>query len=780
MGYTAKLLLTTPSHMTRFTVFLLLLLMITGCDKQPPETDNTATVTPTSPTSYTPRPALAIYVGSEQCQGCHASQHQEWLLSDHHKAMMPMDDKNILGDFTAPPLKHHQQQTEFSHHDGHYQFSTDQKTIDQKTTTATTVNLAYTFGVFPLQQYLTELPDGHWQSLPFAWDSRTAQAGGQRWFHLYQDEKIIPGDVLHWRSPSHNANHMCIECHTTNFVKNYAPKNNSYQSSWQEIGVGCESCHGPGSNHLAWAQNKTQDAKKGWDIQLTSGSLALWQHQTDTTKAQRTQPGNSLQTDRCAQCHSRRSRISTNNYEALLLDAFLPSLLDETLYHADGQIQDEVYEYGSFMQSKMADKGVTCSNCHNPHTGKTKIEGNGLCLQCHNASYEKPEHTLHIPGASGSFCVDCHMPATTYMQVDARRDHSFRIPRPDLTTSIGTPNACNGCHTDKSAQWATEKLDNQFGPQWKKPHYGEVFAQARQSKPSSYNALVALIHDSQQTAIVRATALSLLGNFTTRPYHTVLADIAGDAEPLIRLGTLRATGTLSPDQLQTLLPVLQGLLHDEQRAIRIEAARLLAGNPVIQNNSDFIRARQEYIDSEMINADRAAALTNLAGLAIREQRLQDAETLLLNAIKLEPYYIPAAINLADLYRMTQRDPDGEKIMQAAMKIVPDNAELNMSYALMLVRKQQTGDALAYLSRAAASGDNPYFSYVYALALQQVGKLPDALKELDRAAAMPVYNRDVQIARIELARTAQRYDLAEKYLAEWRRIDPDDPAFQNRQ
>jgi Tfp pilus assembly protein PilF len=221
------------------------------------------------------------------------------------------------------------------------------------------------------------------------------------------------------------------------------------------------------------------------------------------------------------------------------------------------------------------------------------------------------------------------------------------------------------------------------------------------------------------------------------------------------------------------------LLHDEQRAIRIEAARLLAGNPAVQNNRDFIRARQEYIDSEMINADRAAALTNLAGLAIREQRLHDAETLLLSAIQLEPYYIPASINLADLYRMTQRDPDGEKIMLAAMKIVPNNAELNMSYALMLVRKQQTHDALAYLSRAAASGDNPYVSYVYALALQQVGKLPDALKELDRAAAMPVYNRDVQIARIELARTARRDDLARKYLEEWRRTDPDDPAFQNR-
>lgn len=756
--------------MIRYTLFLALLLSVVGCDKQAAPIEKVGSGSE-NPSTLINNPANKItqYVGSEQCQTCHTPEHQDWSASDHHKAMMTMEPSHVLGNFSAAPLGHHGQQTHFSDQASEYQISTD-----QQTSSAATLDLAYTFGVFPLQQYLTALPDGRLQSLPFAWDSRADAEGGQRWFHLYDNENIIPGDVLHWRSPSHNANHMCIECHTTNFAKNYDPKTNTYQSSWKEIGVGCESCHGPGSKHIEWTQSpdKKTDSKKGWDIQLTSGSLQLWQHQTETTKAKRTQPGNLVQVERCAQCHSRRSRIHAGNNEQFFMDAFLPSLLDESLYYPDGQIQDEVYEYGSFLQSKMADKGVTCSNCHNPHSGKTKIQGNGLCLQCHNSNLDSPQHTMHQPSTKGSYCVDCHMPTTNYMTVDARRDHSMRIPRPDLSEKLGTPNACNSCHADKSSQWATEQIDKQKGINWKAPHYGETLASARLAQPSSYNALIELINDVQQPAIVRATAINLLVNFPTRDYQANLADKLGNADVLIRLGTLRAAETMMPEQQQILVPLLQ----DEQRAIRIEAARLLAGNPVVKDNSDFTLARQEYIDSQQINADRAPALTNLAGLAVKEERLADAEALLLSALKLEPYYIPASMNLADLYRATHREKEAAEIILAALKTQQDSPDLNMAYALWLVRDKKLDSAIQYLATAAASGNSPHFSYVYALALSQQGKTSEALRELDRAAAMPVYDRNIHITRIDLARQIKRDDLAEKYLHEWHNLDPEDPAF----
>lgn len=753
-------------------LFLLLSLGLFGCGKPsststPPAEKNAQRVAVPQP-SYATAPAT--YVGSGTCQTCHQAEYQQWQGSHHQQAMMPVATEGaVLGNFAAPALEHHQQQSTFHGKNKQYRISTDQNTAS-----AATLELQYTFGVFPLQQYLTALPSGHWQSLPFAWDSRPSTQGGQQWFHLYADEKVVPGDVLHWRSPSHNANHMCIECHTTNFAKNFDAQNNSFHSTWQEVGVGCESCHGPASNHLAWAKDPqtSQLAQKGFAITLTSGALNLWQHQTDTQKPVRLSPGDSQQIEQCAQCHSRRGRINASNHEKYLLDAFLPSLLDETLYHPDGQIQDEVYEYGSFLQSKMAQQGVTCSNCHNPHSNKVKIEGNGLCLQCHNATYDTPQHTMHSTKQAGSFCIDCHMPTKTYMTVDVRRDHSMRIPRPDLSQSIDTPNACNNCHTDKSAAWAASAIDQHTGTDWKKPHYGETLYAARLGKPSSYSALQQLILDSKQAAIVRASAISLLGNFPTRNSLSLIADMLGNADPLIRLGALRVAELIPPQQQAS---ALMPLLQDERRAIRSEAARILAGNPAVQNDSSFSRARQEYIDSQQINADRASALTNLASLAIREQRMSDAETLLQTAIQREPYYIPASINLSDLYRSIQRESDAERVLQTAMKTVPDSADLRMAYALWLVRNKQIDSATLQLQQATQHSDDPHLYYLYALALSQQGNTEKALTVLDKAATLPSYNRDVRLARVDIAMQSQQAERAAEYLAKWKAEDPEDPA-----
>lgn len=744
--------------MPRFVIIpTLLLCFLAGCD-QPKIPSSTATTTTT---------LKASYVGSEQCQNCHQTEQQQWRGSDHHQAMKLATSENIVGNFSAPPLKHHQQKTTFNTVDGQYHIQTD-----QDTPTASDLTLQYTFGVFPLQQYLTALPNGRWQSLPFAWDARSTAQGGQHWFHLYANENIVPNDVLHWRSPSHNANHMCIECHTTDFKKNYQTDSDSFQSTWVETGVGCESCHGPGSKHLAWAKNP-RDAlykNKGWDIALTSGSSALWQHQTATAKPSRIEASDTTQIERCAQCHSRRSRIDASNDKEKFLDAFMPALLDETLYFPDGQIQDEVYEYGSFLQSKMAMRGVTCSNCHNPHSGKVKIEGNGLCLQCHNAEYNTPKHTLHTPETTGSFCVDCHMPTRTYMTVDTRRDHSFRIPRPDLSATLETPNACTNCHTDKTNAWATAAIEKNAGASWKTPHHGEIIAQARLAKPAVFDDLTQLIQDNTQAPIVRATAMGLLTNFPTRNALPLINDALKNNEDLIRIGALRAAEILPPEQQSSLLP----LLNDSVRAIRIEAARQLAGNPITQNSTSFTKARQEYIDSQNIDADRAAALTNLAGLAIREQRLQDAENLLKTAIAREPYYIPASVNLADLYRALQQESDAGRVLQNAMQRVPNNADLMMSYALWLVRSGNINAAVAQLKTATQHTQDPHIFYLYAVALNQIGKTGEAFSVLDKAAAMPIYNRNVQLTRFNLALDSKQYERAEKYLQAWQLLDPQDP------
>ncbi len=762
--------------MHRILVLLLICLpLMTGCKKSNPVNSDAVTtpVAPTTSAAAEKMPEPAHYVGSEECHFCHTVQFQDWLQSDHNQAMLPANNNNMRGDFSGKTLAHHQQQTKFSSDGTKFRVHTDQNSA-----TPAELELQYTFGIFPLQQYLTALPNGRWQSLPFAWDTRAASDGGQRWFHLYNDEKITTGDPLHWRAPSHNANHMCIECHSTNFTKNYDANTDSFHSSWQETGVGCESCHGPGSQHLLWARSsdKSTFTNKGWNIALTSGALDLWQRQTPQAPAQRTSPGDDMQVERCAQCHSRRSRIDIRNDADYLLDAFMPSLLDESLYHADGQIQDEVYEYGSFLQSRMHAAGVTCSNCHNPHSGKTHVEGNGLCLQCHNSSYDSKQHHMHQPATSGSFCVDCHMPATTYMQVDARRDHSLRIPRPDLSTKFDSPNACNACHKDKTADWATNKMDQHYGGNWHKPHYGETLQQARRSQPAAYEALTSLILDTKQPAVVRATALSLLPNFPTRDYRPLLANMLGDNNALIRYGALRAAESLPPQDRKMLVPLLQ----DKHRSLRTEAARLLSQQilqqrPELQENDDYQRARLEYIAAQDLNRDRAPALTALAALAINEQRWEDAENLLQEAIRKEPYYVPGSINLADFYRLRARDSEAENILQNALKHAQDNAELHLAYGLWLVRNQQTQAAVQQLQQAASHSQLPYFHYVYALSLQQQGDIDGALAALDRAAKLDVYSRDVQMARVDLAHRSGQRSRAQQALKTWLQADPLDPA-----
>lgn len=772
--------------MPRALLFICLALTLCACDNKHPQTATTAVQTAASPATtdkkiniVTSTPVNkpdarheATYTGSSACQSCHTVTYMDWLHSDHRQAMLPADNKSVRGNFANQSLQHHEQTTQFLQApDGRYSIITD-----TNTSSPADLGLQYTFGIFPLQQYLTALPDGRLQSLPFAWDSRSKTDGGQRWFHLYANEKIAPGDVLHWQSPSHNANHMCLECHTTNYEKKFDATNSQFHSTWQETGVGCESCHGPGSTHISWARSpdKSAFANKGWDIKLTSGASELWQHQTTTEKAKRLQASDDIQVERCAQCHSRRSRIATGNHEKFLLDAFTPALLDENLYHADGQIQDEVYEYGSFLQSRMHEAGVTCSNCHNPHSGKIKIEGNGLCLQCHNNSYDSEQHHLHKTKTTGSFCVDCHMPTTTYMGVDKRRDHSLRIPRPDLSEKLASPNACTQCHRNKTAAWATKKLSDKYGSHWQQPHYGEILQQARLGEPAIYDAIEKLINDKTSPAIVRATATSLLPNFHTRDYRPLIDSALRDDSGLVRLGALRAAENLPPQDTAMLIPHLQ----DPLRAIRIESARLLAGATDIQRNSSYQNARQEYINSQTINNDRAPSLVNLSALAIHEQRWGDAEKLLQDAIKKEPYYIPASINLADFYRTRGRDTEGKQILQNAMQQAPDNADLQLAMGLWMVRNSTTNEAVSYLQRAASLSKDPYFHYVYALSLQQSTQQekPDqAIAELDKAAALPTYNRDVQLARVDLAWQHNDKKRAHKALAEWKEKDPQDPA-----
>ncbi len=404
---------------------------------------------PASTAEGPPVAAEAAYVGSQACARCHATETEAWQASQHAVAMQHADERTVLGDFNDASFDFQGVQSRFFRRDGRYFIRTDGPDGQ-----LADFEVKYTFGVAPLQQYLVELPGGRLQAVAVTWDARPREQGGQRWFRQYPDEKIDHADELHWTRRAQNWNFMCADCHSTRVSKGYDVADDSFKTTYAEISVGCEACHGPGSAHVQWAADKGSEAGKGLTVQFDERRGVAWLRD-EAGRPVRSKP---RQTEReievCAQCHARRAQIAEGYQPGRpFLDHYLPALLTPTLYHADGQQQDEVFIWGSWMQSRMHAAGVTCSDCHDPHTQQLRAPGNAVCAQCHEPSkYDAAAHHRHEQGSDGAQCANCHMPQGTYMVVDRRRDHSMRVPRPDESVALGVPNACSSCHTDRDAQ----------------------------------------------------------------------------------------------------------------------------------------------------------------------------------------------------------------------------------------------------------------------------------------------------------------------------------------
>ena len=615
--------------------------------------------------------ASARYMGRPVCATCHAEQNAQWSGSHHDLAMQPAAGKTVLGNFDNASLTHFGVTTSFFRKDGRFIVRTegpDGRLEDYE--------IKYTFGVDPLQQYLIEFPGGRLQALGLAWDTRPKDKGGQRWFHLYSNEKITHDDELHWTRPSQNWNSMCAECHSTHLKKNYDPVTRSFSTTWSEIDVSCEACHGPGSDHVVWAGRKP-----GWQKLGVNKGLALllderkdihWKINPETGNVSRSKVrSGDKEVEMCARCHSRRSPITSDYVHGEpLLNHYLPRLLDEGMYYPDGQIDDEVYVYGSFIQSKMHHAGVTCSDCHEPHSLKLRTPGNGVCLKCHQAAkYDQSSHHFHQLGAQGASCAECHMPPTTYMVVDPRHDHSMRIPRPDLSVQLGTPNACNNCHTDKEPKWAAEQVKTWYGhTSTGFQAYAQALHAARHEEVGTGNTLATLIRNTQTAYIARATALAQIGPYLSPATVDVLTLGLADNNPGVREAAVRAL-EYGPSGMRVRL--VFPMLDDDVRAVRIEAARVLASIPAgelpAKQRSLLGKALQENIAAQQASAERPEAQSNLGNLYAARGELYQAESAYQTATDLNPVYVPAYINLADLYRLQGNETKAEKVLRRAIR-----------------------------------------------------------------------------------------------------------------
>ena len=725
------------------------------------------------PPSETPPSAadMAGFVGSESCRDCHRAEYDKWSGSHHRWAMATATEESVLGDFGDAVFEHFGLRSRFYRKDGKFFVHTQ-----GPDGTMGAFEITHTFGWFPLQQYLVPFPGGRMQCLPIAWD-----VGKKKWYHLYPDAPLDPQDWLYWTNNGQNWNGMCAECHSTDLQKNYDFRADTYRTTWSEISVGCEACHGPGSTHVDWAKLPEMGRPQVENAALTVKTRSLTSRE---------------QIELCAPCHSRRMSLDDNIHRhADFLDYGIPQLLSEGMYFADGQILDEVYVYGSFMQSKMYARDVRCSDCHDVHSIRRVKEGNDLCLQCHRAAvYDGKNHHFHkkngeagepIRSTDGSIlfavgtgaqCEQCHMPGRTYMGIDYRPDHSFRIPRPDLTLTLSTPNACDRCHVDKPTQWSADAAARWYG-QTGRPHYGEILSAGRRPAPEAVDQLVRLSEDRLYPAIVRATALSLLAQYDPKATAGRFVRALSDEEALVRETAVRRLP--EPDPARR-LALLSPLLYDPVRGVRIEAAARLAGVPESVMRPDvrkqFQAALAEYRSAMERTADFAPSRHNLGNLAASLANTGEAVMHYQKAVEIDDRFYPAKVNLAMLYNRLGKKDDAERLLREVTEEHPELYEIKYSLGLLLAEKKRYEAAAIYLGDASAGlPQRSRIHYNLALLLQKLRRDAEAESALKKALSVqpedPDYLYALAVFYIERGKWENARQAAEKL----RSVHPELPA-----
>jgi tetratricopeptide (TPR) repeat protein/formate-dependent nitrite reductase cytochrome c552 subunit len=728
----------------------------------------------------------AEFVGSAACTGCHEAETAAWRGSHHALAMAEASDASVLGDFNDASFTAHGVTSRFQRRGDAFLVRTDGpdgKLRDYRVT--------HTFGWYPLQQYLVSFPDGKMQALGIAWDSRAASDGGQRWFHLYPDEAMDFRHPQHWTARDQTWNYQCAECHSTNLRRNYDLDTDSYRTTWSDIHVACEACHGPGSAHLEWAKAAVcqADASNGLPVDLRDRSGGAWSIEAGSGTPFRTRPrSDRRELEVCSSCHSRRGQIwedgsgeqppGESHATALLGQSHRLALLEEDLYFPDGQIRGEVFEVGSFAQSRMHAAGVTCSDCHDPHSLKLRAEGNALCTACHLPErYDAPAHHRHAVGTDGAACASCHMPERVYMGVDWRADHSLRVPRPDLSLLLGTPNACTGCHRKETAQWAADVLVDWYPEsRHRGAHFGEVFGAANRGEPDAARRLLSVATDASQPGIARASALARLTGGLEAEDVAALRSLLAEDDALVRAAAVRLLEVVDPS---TQVELGWPLLRDPVRIVRLEAARILAAL-MRQGLPDRYReqlgvAVDEYVRSQEVNADRPESHVNLGLLEASRGESSRAEQAYRAALRLDSRFAPAYVNLADLYRQLGRDPEGEALLREGLEMVADDADLHYSLGLLLVRQRRVSEALPHLEKAKdGRPESAHYAWVFALALQRHGDVPGALLVLEEANRRHPAHRDILMSLVTMSRESGDLSWAKMYAERFVASFPDDP------
>jgi tetratricopeptide (TPR) repeat protein/copper chaperone CopZ len=695
------------------------------------------------------------YVGDKSCVKCHTSEHHQWKQSDHYMSMLPANDSTVKGDFNNVTFTADGITSKFYKKGSKFFINTegsDGKNHD--------FEVIYIFGYKPLQQYLVHFPGGRMQVPRLSWD-----VNKKKWFNQYPGQKIPSHDWQHWTGNAQNWNTMCASCHSTNLHKNYDTKTDTYKTSYSIINVSCESCHGAGQKHLGYINGsdyKSGDKVIGSFMKLGKKSGQLEQINT------------------CAPCHARVSEISPKHIDSKeIMDNYIPQIPDTENFQADGQVDDEDYIYTSFLQSKMYSKGVKCSNCHNPHSTKLKHIDNQMCVQCHiPKKYDTPKHTFHTTGSKGSLCVNCHMPGKIYMGNDLRHDHSFRVPRPDLSVKYGTPNACSNCHKDKSEKALADAVIKWYGPN-RKYYFADDLIPGSKLDSNSEPHLIQLVKNQTIPNIIKATAAFYLGSFNTQTSLNALLSYLNHKDAQVRYRALRSLSSFPPNNwIETVGP----LLSDKVRAVRIAATDLFVSLPKDQipnqYTTSFEAAHKELVSYLRYQTDFSVGNIMFADYYLKIQDYANAESFYLKGLKKDSKINYALLNLSSLYNAVGKNDASLQVLQKALKNDPNNERIYYNLALLYNEMNNTVAAEKSFAKAIAlKSQNPRVYYNYGLMLNTQKKFKEAEAVLQKGFVIDPDAPDLYYALtfvyIQTGNTAK----AQQTALHLKQLDPSNPNYQ---
>jgi tetratricopeptide (TPR) repeat protein len=684
------------------------------------------------------------FVGSVSCKECHEEQFASWKNSHHDQAMKIADSMSVLADFNNTSFKNQNINSTFFKKEGDFYVK-----IERDDGEFHEYKIIYTYGVTPLQQYIIEFPNGAFQCLQTAWDTEK-----NIWFDLQPDLEVESNEWIHWSGGGLRWNTACADCHSTDVRKNFDNETNTFNTTFSEINVGCESCHGPSSEHNKFYEDPVDGAVPP-AIQMPAGMSSK------------------ELVDKCARCHSRRTQLTKYfDYTGQFFDHYDPNLLSYPTYELDGQIKDEDYVYGSFVQSKMYHNGISCLNCHDVHSLKLIKTGNALCLTCHVPKYDTKEHHYHKINTDASQCINCHMTGKYYMGNDFRRDHSFRNPRPDQSLKYGTPNACNGCHEDKDAKWASDFIIEKYGKE-RIDHFSDYLLAGSEGDNEAYKKLFS---QYKYPELARATALSHYSNqaLTEEDLKDLLKYLK-DSSALVRN---QAIISFEKSGNQDFAVNIAPLLKDSVRNVRITAARYFnATNIDMSTTVNFETAHKEYLDAMDINADFAGGQHQLALYHQQKGNDELAIKAYRKSIEFDNYYNQSKMNLALLlYQLGIKDESE----QLYLKVIEQEPEFGYAYYMLGLLYNEIGNiekAKKYLLIASSKEPvNINAFYNYSLLLQNEGALIESIDFLNKAIVRFPNSERLLYAKLIALLNSQQYSQAFETCSKLIEIAPENQEY----